>query len=165
MAMGARPRVTSLRGRTCWGPPQAASAAGAVSASSASTWTSIAARFKGAKSYPSRAPARTPHALPDDRVRDLLPDRPRPLVAADAALRRLEAVHRRGELHLLRRRGSQVLLPARRDHGREPGGRGADLADGRRGEPQADLRGGGRAGPAHAGHLQVLRLLRRRRRR
>ncbi len=67
-----------------------------------SALTSIAARFRGCNLAGPAARTRCEDALPDDRVRDLLPDRPRALVGADAAATDLEAVHHRRELRLLR---------------------------------------------------------------
>ena len=55
-----------------------------------------------------------PNAVPNRRIRNLLPDHPRDLVGADAAPAVVEDLHRRSELRLLRHGQLEVLLPARR---------------------------------------------------
>ena len=121
MASGARPGLRSVFGRTCFTPPHAASAG----------------RRTGQQRPPEPRPARSAppfttanircraRGLPVSRVRDLLPARAGPLVGADAAPARLEAVHPRRQLHVLRGRDGHVLPAAGRRHARQPGRGGA----------------------------------------
>ena len=90
---------------------------------------------------------RSEAALPHHRVRDLLPDRARALLGADAAAAPVEAVHRRRQLRLLRGREPALLPAAGRHHPGQPG-RGADARPHRgRAPPQVDHRPRRRAQP------------------
>ena len=95
------------------------------------------------------------------RVRILLPGRARPLLGADAVSARLEAVHPRSELRVLRGGEPTLCASPRRRHARQPGRRGARRAQRGRATPAADHGSHGRRRPGCPRAVQVLRLLRR----
>src|SRR4051794_1089649 len=101
IASGGRPCFGRFFARTYWTPPQPASALAAGSASRAAAASASSHAYRVEERLTRRASlvARA-DAFPHRPVRDLLPDRPRAVVAPDAAADLLEAVHPRRELRL-----------------------------------------------------------------
>src|SRR3954453_5856733 len=161
IARGGRPCFGRFAAGLYWTPPQPAVAAAGTAAITAAAAIATSSRCLAKRLTRRRSLARADRALPHRSVRDLLPDRPRPVVVADAPPAALEAVHPRRELPLLRVRELEVLPAPGGDHARQPGGGEADPPRRRRrAAPQVERSRGGGARPGRAGRLQVLRVLR-----